>query len=90
MSSLDDKLREIIDYCAESYYPEHEYGTSHKEQNQKYLEEAVEAIKKLYQDEVLPKSDQLMQEMVNLHARMKQDMIRLGMTSTPKKASGIK
>lgn len=34
---------------------------------------------------------QMMQEMSNLHARMKAEMIRLGMTSTPqKRASGDK
>lgn len=75
MSNLDDKLREIVHYCAESYYPEHEYGDNHRKQNKEYLEEAVSQIKELYAKEVLPKSDELIQDMVNLHARMKNDMI---------------
>lgn len=82
---LDDKLREIVDYCAESYYPEHEYGDSHREQNKEYLEEALEQIKQLYAKEVMPNVEKLTQDMVNLHANMKNDMIRLGFTSTPDK-----
>lgn len=54
VNNLDDKLREIIGYCAESYYPEHEYGNTHKEQNQKYLEEAVGRIIQVFQDYGVP------------------------------------
>ncbi len=52
MNSFDDKLSEIVDYCAESYYPEHEYGDSHKEQNQEYLREAIEQIKQAIREDI--------------------------------------
>lgn len=69
---LDKKLREIIWY---------ELGDG---LNATDVDEAVVSIKQLYASEVTPKVDALMQDMVNLHANMKADMLRLGFTSTPK------
>jgi len=51
-STFDEKVREIIDYCAESYYPEHEYGDIYRERNKEYLEEAAQAITSLVLEEV--------------------------------------
>jgi hypothetical protein len=49
--TFKEKLAEILDYCAEMYYPQHEYGDIHKEQNKEYLEEAtakaIEAFNKI-------------------------------------------
>ena len=70
-SSLDERLREIL----EDWYP----GTMY--------EDVIPKIKQLYADEVTPKVDAIMQDMVNLQANMKHDMLRLGMTPTPEKAN---
>lgn len=67
MNDLDDKLREIL----EDWYPGVMY------------ENVIPKIKKLYADEVTPKVDTIMQDMVNLQANLKYDMLRLGMTPTP-------
>jgi len=68
---LDKRLREIIWY---------ELGDG---LNATDVDEAVASIKRFYADEVMPKVDSLMQDMVNLHANMKHDMLRLGLTYTP-------
>ena len=71
--TLEDKLKEEISYPG------------------LHLIDTVENIKQIFKDEgyvttdVKEKTDKLVQEMVNLHARMNQDMIRLGLTSTPVK-----
>ena len=70
-TELDKKLREIIWY---------ELGDG---LNATDVDECVESIKRFYASEVTPKVDALVQDMVNLHANMKQDMLRLGLTSTP-------
>jgi len=49
---LDKQLSEIIDYCAESYYPEHEYGDIWEDRNAEYLKDAVEQIKSLIQSQL--------------------------------------
>jgi hypothetical protein len=49
--NIDEKLREILDYMGESFYPEHEYGASHAVQNKEYLEEALAQIKQVFADE---------------------------------------
>ena len=70
---LDEKLREAIRYIAnEDGYAE-----------EADLDEAVAKIKQMYADQVTPKVDALMQDMVNLHANMKHDMLRLGLTYSP-------
>ena len=73
-AELDEKLREAIRYVA------NEDGYAEEED----LDIAVAKIKQIYADEVTPKVDVLVQDMVNLHTNMKYDMIRLGMTPTPK------
>lgn len=51
MNSLEEKLREIVDYCAESYYPEHEYGGVHRDRNQEYCKDAVKQIIQAFKDD---------------------------------------
>jgi len=69
-NELDKKLREIIWY---------ELGDG---LNATDVNECVESIKRLYASEVTPKVDALVQDMTNLHANMKNDMIRLCLTPT--------
>lgn len=42
-----NRLKEIVDYCAESYYPEHEFGVTWADENQEYLKQAITAIQQL-------------------------------------------
>lgn len=73
---LDDKLENIImDNVI--------LGVDSGQAYFKDTDEAVAQIKKLYADEVTPKVDALVQDMTNLHANMKNDMLRLGLTPNP-------
>lgn len=76
---LDEKLREAIRYVA------NEDGYAEAED----LDEAVAKIKQIYADQVTPKVDALVQDMVNLHANMKYGMLRLRPTSTPVASSVV-
>jgi hypothetical protein len=49
--TLRDKIAEIVDYCSESYYPEHEYGNTWADRNKEYLAEAVDQILSLIEEE---------------------------------------
>lgn len=56
------KLEKILDYMAESYYPEHEYGDTWKERNAELRVEAKAEIKALFlevigKDEIEDKHD---------------------------------
>jgi len=80
MSDLDDKLHKLP------------LATVVKENGSIWLSNKdIAQIKQAFADagyaqtNVREKADELLQGMVNMHANMKQDMIRLGLTSTPKK-----
>ena len=94
---LDKKLHEVLSSVGELYYPEHEYNKSdsYDKSNKATRDDAIQQIKDCFIADgwIKPGTPQaqMMQDMVNLHARMKADMIRLGMTPTPqKRASGVK
>jgi hypothetical protein len=46
------------------------------------IDKPVNEIIELYAKDVLPKSDALIQDMINLHANMKADYLRLSLTTT--------
>jgi hypothetical protein len=81
MSTLDDKLREIL-------------RTPHQNSTGATVMEfpttkLLTQIKQAFTDagyvptDIKEKADHLLQDMVNLHARMTFDMLRLGLTPTP-------
>lgn len=52
-STFDEKAKEILEYLAESYYPEHEYGDMQKGENAERIDEALAAIKALVLEEAV-------------------------------------
>ena len=88
MSKLDERLREIQVKDVQIVETFDGFDTL-KETSIALNDDAIAQIKQVYADEVLPKTDKLMQDMVNLHANMKHDMLRLGLTpSDPRLMTG--
>ncbi len=47
---VDEELNEALEYLAESYYPEHEYGNSHADSNKELVAEALAKVKQVFKD----------------------------------------
>lgn len=67
--TLRDKIAEIVDYCSESYYPEHEYGNTWADRNKEYLAEAVDQILSLIEEEKNKAETKIVQKYLDINMR---------------------